>query len=389
MASYRSKRLTKMQRPSLLASVFLLLCTAAVVCAQDVVTLGSASGAAGTVISVPVFVRDVSGTALGVDAGAGMRIQGFAFKVTFPAEVVESVAFTRSGVTASLTPLFETTLQGSEYCAFVASFNAGSNPIPFVSNATAPGDQIGTLQVLLQATASVGSTGTLTLHPPSAILSNQAGTASETVAQGTLALVNGTVTVNAVDPLGAPGSFLATAISTSQVNLSWTAVGGADHYQVWRSANGGPFVAIGTPPGTTHSDGSLAAGTTYLYRVRAVGGSGGVSPFSSIDPATTILFADDPLVMTATLVKLIHFSELRTAVNAFRAAAKLAPLPPDPTVAAGATVSAQHIRDLRTGLDQARTAAGLTSLTLTDPTLTAGSTLIRAAHVQELREGVK
>ena len=114
-----------------------------------------------------------------------------------------------------------------------------------------------------------------------------------------------------------------------------------------------------------------------------------MSSFSSVDAATTIFFTDDPLAGGATPVRVVHFSELRDAVNAFRRTAGLAPLPPDATVSAGAVVQARHVEELRSGLGEARATAGLSPLDLTDPTLTAGVTRITTQHVQELRSGVK
>jgi hypothetical protein len=58
----------------------------------------------GGTVSIPVFVRDSSGTPLGIDSGFGNRIQGVALKVTYPTEVIASIAFTRADVTAGITP---------------------------------------------------------------------------------------------------------------------------------------------------------------------------------------------------------------------------------------------------------------------------------------------
>ena len=58
----------------------------------------------------------------------------------------------------------------------------------------------------------------------------------------------------------------------------------------------------------------------------------------------------------------------------------------DPT---GLFVQKLHIDQLRTALDQARTALDLPPIGYTDPTITAGTTLVQAAHIQDLRNGVK
>ncbi|MDP9195015.1 MAG: hypothetical protein M3P06_25240 [Acidobacteriota bacterium] len=354
--------------------------------AQDVLTIGSGIAQSGGTAAIPVSVADHSGTSLGVDAGTGNRIQGFAFKVLFPTEIVTSVSFVRAGVAASVTPLHETALQGSGWSSCIVSFHEASNPIAFNLNAAAPGDRIGTLTVTLRGDAVAGSTASLLLDPPSAMLSNQAGSVLETVAAGNLSLVNGSITVSA---LAAPSGVVATAINTAQVNINWNAVSGADHYEVWRSSLGDEYAIIGSPSGTALSDATVDANTTYLYVVRAIDPSDEPSAFSSVDAATTIAFTDDPLTAMTTTVKLVHITQLRTAVDAMRAAANLDPLDGDATVGAGLIVRAQHLLDLRTGLDEARSAIGLTALSYTDPAITAGATTIKAAHVTELRNGVK
>ena len=56
-------------------------------------------------VDVPVFIRDVSGTPLGMDQPPGSRIQSYSLKVNYsPASAVTSVTFTRAGITTSLTP---------------------------------------------------------------------------------------------------------------------------------------------------------------------------------------------------------------------------------------------------------------------------------------------
>ncbi|HKO57482.1 MAG TPA: fibronectin type III domain-containing protein, partial [Thermoanaerobaculia bacterium] len=270
-----------------------ILLLAAAASAQDVLTIGSGQAASGGSVAIPVFLRDVSGTPLGMDAGSGKRIQGIAFKVLFPTETVSSVTFARSGVTAAPAPLFQSTPTGSGFCSVLLSFSETASPIPFTLNAAPPGDQIGTLTVMLQPTAIAGSTALLTLHPASALLSNQAGTTSESVANGSLALVNGSVTV--ASTLAAPAALVATAVGTSQVDATWLPAASAHHYEIWRSSHGGASAPAGTSSGTTFSDTNVSAGTTYLYRVRAVDAGGGASPFSNLDPATTMIFTDDPL----------------------------------------------------------------------------------------------
>jgi hypothetical protein len=373
-----------MPRHLLLSAVLLF---AAVAHAQDVLTIGSGQAAAGGSVGIPVYVRDVSGTPLGSDAGSGKRIQGIAFKVLFPAELVQSVSFARAGVTAAPSALFQATPSGTDYASVLISFSETASPVPFGLNAGAPGNQIGTLTVTLKPAIPAGSTALLTLHPFSAMLSNQAGTTSETVNNGNLALVNGSVTVT--PSLSPPTGLVATAVSTTQVQLSWVGVGSANHYEIWRSAHNGASALAGTSSGTTFADTNVLSGTTYLYRVRAIDAGGGASAFSSLDLATTILFTDDPLAALTTFIKAVHFTEARNAVNAVRAAAGLPPLPDDPTIAPGAQIRAQHMIELRFYLNDARAALGLPTLTFTDAGPAQAVTVVKAVHMQEVRNGVK
>lgn len=353
----------------------LLLLLAAVASAQDVLSLGSDSAAAGATANVTVALRDVSGTTLGVDAGSGNRIQGIAFKVLFDATHVQSVSFTRGGVLASLTPLYETTLQGSGWISYIATFAETTNAIPFTSNIA---NAIGTLGVTFKATAPNGTTIPLRFDAPGAMLSNQASTARESVSLGNLALVHGSVTVNG--SISAPQNVLATNSGTSQVNVTWSAVAGAAHYEVWRSFNNSAYALIASPTATSINDTAVSPGTTYLYKVRAVDASSTASPFSAVDAATTIVFTDDPV---SGVVKALHFTQLRTAINAISAAAGLAPIASDATIAAGQLIRAQHIAALRTALDQARAAIGLPALTHDT------SSTIKSLQITQLRNGVK
>jgi hypothetical protein len=210
---------------------------------------------------------------------------------------------------------------------------------------------------------------------------------------GTMTIAAFTFTVNqAAPPPTAPANLVATAASSTQVNLTWTAstsLVGISHYQVERRFNNGPYSQIGTATTTSFPDSSLSSGTAYLYRVRAVDTAGGVSPYSNVDLATAIQFTDDPLVSGATAVKAQHFTEMRQAVNAVRASAGLSAAAWTDTSLAGVVIKAVHVQEMRNNLNSALSALGLSTPSYTDPTLTTGVTPIRKVHLEELRQRVK
>jgi hypothetical protein len=80
----------------------------------------------------------------------------------------------------------------------------------------------------------------------------------------------------------------ATAVSSSQIDLSWTDVGTETGYRIERSIDGTTWTVAGTTAQdeTTFSDASLAAGTTYSYRVIATNAGGDSAP-SDAATATT------------------------------------------------------------------------------------------------------
>ena len=166
----------------------------------DVVTVGSATAPAGSTINVPVYIRDVSGTPLGIDQPVGSRIQSYSITVNYsPASSISSVTFTRAGITAGLTPAFESSPATPGTISLIDTFQESTDLIPFVSNAPAPGNQIGVLHVTLASNAPVGAV-TLTLDPTLTQLSNQAGTTTERVANANLVLVSGAIIVTTPVP---------------------------------------------------------------------------------------------------------------------------------------------------------------------------------------------
>ncbi|HEY6265627.1 MAG TPA: fibronectin type III domain-containing protein [Candidatus Acidoferrum sp.] len=97
-----------------------------------------------------------------------------------------------------------------------------------------------------------------------------------------------------VTPPTTPGNLTATAISSSQINLSWTAStdpAGITGYIIELCQGTGctAFGRIAAPVGTatTYNDLGLSPSTTYSYRVWATDAAGNASGYSNIATATT------------------------------------------------------------------------------------------------------
>src|SRR5258708_6852874 len=183
--------------------------------AQDAVTVGSATTNA-TSVDIPVYIRDMSGTALGIDQPTGSRIQSFSIEVDYsPAAAVSSVTFSRAGITAGLTPTFEASPSSTGSVSLLDNFQESTNLIPFTLNAAAPGDKVAHLVFNLSPSATPGSTITLTLNTSNTQLTNSGGTTKEfpNRASGNfLTLVNGAINLT---PSATPGSTITLPQNTS------------------------------------------------------------------------------------------------------------------------------------------------------------------------------
>jgi hypothetical protein len=203
------------------------------------------------------------------------------------------------------------------------------------------------------------------------------------------ATINGSQGVTVAVFPDTPTGLVATAATTTQVNVSWSASSGAAQYELQRKSPSSGYTTLITTSSTSYPDTSVTAGITYVYKVRAIDASNHQSAYSAPDPATTIFFTDDPLIAATTRAKAAHVTELRQAVNAMRTTAGLGATSFTDASLAGVAVKALHIQELRAALNQARTTLGLTTITFTDATLTVGTTMVKAVHLQELRTGVK
>jgi titin len=126
-------------------------------------------------------------------------------------------------------------------------------------------------------------------------------------------------------PPTAPSNLTATASSSSQINLSWTASTdnvGVTGYRIQRCQGIGctTFVQIATPPGTGtgFSDTGLSPSTSYSYEIIAADAAGNLSSPSNIGSATTLAgapAAPSGLAATAASATQINLSWTNNATN--------------------------------------------------------------------------
>ncbi len=173
-----------------------------------------------------------------------------------------------------------------------------------------------------------------------------------------------------------PASLTAVAVSTTQINLTWSASSdnvGVTGYRVERCQGAGcsNFAQIAAPATTSFGDSGLTPGTTYQYRVRAADAAGNLSAYSAVANATTQADTTPPTVtgqspgsnatgvatgttVTATFNEALDATtintstfELRDAANAlvsatvsYNAANRTATLTPGTALTGGATYTA-------------------------------------------------
>jgi peptidyl-Asp metalloendopeptidase len=130
--------------------------------------------------------------------------------------------------------------------------------------------------------------------------------------------------------------------------------------------NGRPLGVLYTDPLAADNRRALNNSATYIGNWRQT-----VIPLIS--------FTDDPLIAGTTVVKAVHITELRTAINARRVSAGLSATTWTNTIVAGGTIRAADIEEMRSAL----TPALGSPPTYTDAALS--GVTVQAIHIQELR----
>jgi hypothetical protein len=187
------------------------------------------------------------------------------------------------------------------------------------------------------------------------------------------------------------GGLVATRTGAGQITVNWPAVPGAATYNVERRS-GGEWVLRGTTALTQLADGSLAADTTYAYRVYALDANGASrSPYSNVDIATTMTFT--PVTPGIAIVPL-HLNELLNGVNAVRRAAGWPEVAWDsiltgiePAPGQQVAILSSHIAALRARMNEALQSLGAPAGGYSDPD--PRMSVVKAAHFTELQDRVK
>jgi hypothetical protein len=141
----------------------------------------------------------------------------------------------------------------------------------------------------------------------------------------------------------------------------------------------------------------IAAGDAALVGVLPItvltpspgGGSSNVMTFTVLDPLTSG-FTDAPLPV-GNVVRAVHVSELRAAIDNLRARTGLARFDwTDATLVSGSTVVRRaHVEELRAALIAVYEAVGRSAPTFSDSTIIGGITVIRANQLEELRRAAR
>ncbi len=271
---------------------------------------GSSAGPTGPLVTV-TRMGTGSGTVTSSPAGISCGsdcFESFAAGTTVTLTATPSAGSTFSGWTAGCSGTAPCTIAGNTPVTVTAAFAAPPPTGPVVT-VTKMGTGSGTVTsspagiscgsdcfesfaagtiVTLTATPSVGSTF-------SGWTAGCSGTAPCTIAGNTPVTVTAAFAATSPGDTTPPtkvGGLVATAVSSSRIDLNWTAstdAVGVTAYRVERCQGRkcSNFVQIAAPSGTSYSNTGLSPNTRYRYRVRATDAAGNLGSYSRIVAATT------------------------------------------------------------------------------------------------------
>jgi len=276
---------------------------------QHIVVTGT-----GTASTIKFYINGVDQTATPDSdfawegAGAGdddFRI-AFGYDKFWNGQIDEVRVYNRALSAADVQELYNYTGAPSDTTSPTVSMTAPSNGSTVSGNVTVSAnasDNVGVVGVQFELDgASLGSedttspysvswntTGTTNgSHTLTAVARDAAG--NQTTSSAVVVTVDNPV--SDIQPPSIPTGLTATAVSSSQINLSWTASTdnvGVTGYRIYRCQGAGctPSTQIATSPTNSYSNTGLSPSTTYVYRVAAYDAAGNTSGQSSQASATT------------------------------------------------------------------------------------------------------
>jgi YD repeat-containing protein len=209
------------------------------------------------------------------------------------------------------------------------------------------------------------------------------------------------VTITVYNPPTPPTTFSASGSNVPgsvgvPVHLQWSGAtfpAGFGKYQIQRTEPGVlGYVDYVTVTGQSNDDSAVNRDPNgilyyaYAYRVIAIDANGARSAPSAADVALVAILADDPLPVNAA-IRGQHFSQLRRAIDAVRAAAGLNPMWTNYDPLTGGIMAAD-VANMRLALDEARVGLKLKPVTYTVPSPVFKQPIVRD-DIEQIRQGVK
>jgi YVTN family beta-propeller protein len=273
---------------------------------------GAQSGTTGSVVNLTITAGDINGDSLtfsasGLPAGLGISASTGVITGTLTTAAVSDVTVTVSdgalNASASFTwtvtvPADTTapTAPGSATATAVSgsqinvSWGAATDNVGVTGYEVERCQGAGCSSFALVATVSGTSYGDAGLTPATSY-SYRVRAFDAANNKSSYSATGSTMTPDTVAPT-APGGLTASAISSSQINLSWSAATdnvGVTNYLIERCQGAGcsSFAQIATSTTTSYSNTGLTAATSYSYRVRATDAAGNLGGYSNSTSATT------------------------------------------------------------------------------------------------------
>lgn len=175
----------------------------------------------------------------------------------------------------------------------------------------------------------------------------------------------------------------------TSINLTWSATANTVSYEIWRKGGSSTqwtkIDSVLALPGVSPSylDVNVTADTAYIYKVRAVNDTASAAD-SALQLATTMRYTD--AILTGSIIRRVHVSEVRSAVDGIRALAGLGGYAWTDADLSNASVKAVHFSELRDALQPALTTLGVSR---NIPTGVAAGEIVNADFLAAMRAATR